>query len=310
MNAFNNTDFIKWIFAHIKAILIVQAVAIIGAVIFSSPFFIAPQYKSMAVVYPYNFSIYSHETPTEQMMEFLTSRDIKEGVIKKFNLIKHYKIDTVTDREWKSILLEKYDKNIIVNSTEYEAVELVVYDISPDTAYKIVNGILSVLNDKVLNVQKEKSQEVAHMWKKQLDMKKKECDSLSELSKSLSVQYGLLDFGSQTREVEKAYYQNGSSSKNGEIATQMKNMEEKGSELQAVNQHLGSALANYDDILIKYEDAQRDVNKQLTFSNVVTSPYTADKKSYPIRWLVVFITCISAFLFSVVVLKVAERLKQ
>jgi len=307
MNAFGNTNYLKWLAGHGKALISIQVIAIIGGIVFSSPFFIPKQYKSFAVVYPYNFSVYSHESPTEQMMQFLTSRDIKEAVIKKFNLVKHYNIDT-TNREWKSELLEKYDKDIIVNSTEYEAVELVVYDVSPDTAYKIVNGILDILNNKVLGVQKEKSLEVAKMWKKQLDMKKKECDSLSDLSKSLSVQFGLLDYGNQTREVTKAYY-SGSGAKSGEVATEMKNMEEKGTELAAVNQHLNAALVNYDDILVKYEDAERDVNKQLTYSNVVTSPYAADKKSYPIRWLVVLITCISAFLFSSVVIRVAERLK-
>ena len=140
-----------------------------------------------------------------------------------------------------------------------------------------------------------------------MDIKKKECDSLSAQSKFLSTQYGLLDYNGQTREVTKAYYSGGG--KNPEIATQIKNMEEKESELQAINQHLNAALANYDDLLAKYEDAEKDVNKQLTFSNIITSPYVADKKSYPIRWLVVLATCLAAFLFSAVVLRLMERLK-
>ncbi|MGP8214065.1 MAG: Wzz/FepE/Etk N-terminal domain-containing protein [Bacteroidia bacterium] len=309
MNAFQNINYLKWLIAHKKALIVVQVIAVIAGIIFSSPFFMPKQYKSFAVVYPYNFSVYSHETPTEQMMEFLKSRDIQEEVIKKFNLVKHYEIDSTADKEWKSKLLEKYERNIIVNSTEYEAVEIIAYDINPDTACKIVKEILNVLNDKVRTVQISKSMEVVKMWKRQLDMKKKECDSLSDLSKSLSTQYGLLDFGSQTREVIKAYYTNSSPAKSGEIAAQMKNMEEKEMELQAVNQHLGAALGNYDDIRAKYDDAQKDVNKRLTYSNVVTSPYVADKKSYPIRWLVVLITCIAAFIFSAIILMTAERLK-
>jgi len=292
---------------HKKALIGVQVIAIIAASIFSSPYFMPQQFKSFAVVYPYNLAPYSHETPTEQMLEFLSSRDIKEGVIKKFNLASHYDIDT-NDRQWKSKLLEKYDKNIIIDATEYEAVEIMVYDVNADSAYRIVNGILNLLNQKVLAVQKAKSVEIAKMWKMQLDTKKKECDSLSNLSKSLSVQYGLLDYSSQTREVTKAYYSS-ASAKSGDVASQMKNMEERGMELQAINQHLTAALGNYDDILVKYEDAKRDENKQLTFSNIITSPYVADKKSYPIRWLVVLITCVAAFIFSAVVLRTVERFK-
>lgn len=305
MTAFQNINYLKWLKEHKRALIVVQVIAIIGSAIFSSPYFMPQQFKSYAVVYPYNFSPYSHETPTEQMMEFLSSNDIKQAVIKKFDLIKHYNIDTA-EKQWKSELLEKYDKNVIINGTEYEAVEVIVYDVNPDMAYKMVNGILDVLNDKVLKVQTQKSVETANMWKRQLDMKKKECDSLADLSKSLSVQYGLLDFSSQTREVTKAYY---SGAKNGDVSTQMKNMEEKGMALQAVNQHLSAALANYDDILVKYEDAEREVHKQITFSNVITAPYAADKKSYPIRWLVVLMTCLSAFVFSAVVIGLVERLK-
>lgn len=305
MTAFQNINYMKWLKEHIRALLVVQLIAIVGAVIFSSPTFMPQQFKSYAVVYPYNFSPYSHETPTEQMMEFLSSNDIKQGVIKKFDLIKHYDIDTA-EKQWQSRLIEKYDKNVIINSTEYEAVEIIVYDVNPNTAYKIVNGILSVLNDKVLKVQQEKSMESANMWKRQLDMKKTECDSLSNLSKSLSTQYGLLDYSSQTREVTKAYY---SGSKSGDVMAQMKNMEEKGVELQAANEHLNAALGNYDDILVKYEDAEREVHKQLTYSNIITAPYAADKKTYPIRWLVVLMTCLSAFVFSAVVIRLLERIK-
>lgn len=309
MNAFNNTGYLNWLKAHYKALLIVQVIAVVASVIFSSPYFMPMQFKSFAIVYPYNLSTYSHETPTEQMLEFLDSRDIKEGVINKCNLVAHYKTDTA-ESDWKSILLDKFDKNVIISSTEYEAVEITAYDVNPEMAYKIVKSVLAVLNQKVLNVQKAKSMEVARMWKKQVDMKKKECDSLADRSKLLSTQYGLLEYGSQTREVTKAYYQNSSPSKNVEIAQQMKNMEEKSTELQATSQHLSAALANYDDLLIKYEDAEKDVNKQLTFSNVITSPFTADKKTYPIRWLIVLITCISAFIFSAVVIRFTEKIKQ
>jgi uncharacterized protein involved in exopolysaccharide biosynthesis len=305
MNAFNHTGYLKWLFKHRKPLIAVQVLAILASVIFSSPAFIPPLFKSTAVVYPYNLSTYSRETSTEQMLEFLNSTDIKMGVINRFNLTKHYKIDTTSEKDWKTELLEKYDKNVNISATEYEAVEVSAFDINPDTAYKIVNGVLDVLNQKVLGVQKEKSVEVAKIWKKLLDNKKKECDSLSGLSKSLSTEYGLLDYGNQTREVTRAYYQ---SSKNADVSAAMKNMEEKGMELNAVNQHLNSALTNYDDILVKYEDAMKDVNKQLTYSNMVTTPFVADKKSYPVRWLILVIACASSFLFSVLAIRVLEKL--
>ena len=305
-NPLSNTNYIRWVVKNYKPILVMQVVAIIFGIIISLPTFMPPQYKSNAVVYPYNFSPYSRETPTEQMLQFLGSVDIKNEVIKRFKLVKHYQIDT-TEKAWYSRLMEKYDKNINVGATEYEAVGITVFDCNPDTACKIVNGILQILNEKVLAVQKEKSTESARMLKRQLEEKKKQCDSLSLLSRQLSVQFGLLDYGNQTREVTRAYYQSGGSAKIADVANQMKNMEEKGMELQAVNQHLNATLGDYDGLMMKYQDAMKEVNKDITFSNVVEAPFPADKKTYPIRSLIVLISCAVALLFSVIVLRLVEK---
>jgi uncharacterized protein involved in exopolysaccharide biosynthesis len=302
----SNTNYISWIGRNIRPILIVQVIAIIFGSVISMPYFMPPQYKSNAIVYPYNFSAYSRETPTEQMLQFLTSLDIRNEVIKKFDLIKHYEIDT-TKEEWRTKLYGKYDKNIVIGATEYEAVYVTVYDNDSKMACDIVNGVLQILNEKVLAVQKEKSSETAKMLKRQLDDKKKQCDSLTTLSKYLSTQFGLLDYANQTREVARAYYQNSNSAKGADIVNQMRNMEEKGMELQAVNQHLTASLTDYDGLMMKYQEAMKDVNKEITFSNVVEAPTPADKKSYPIRWIIVLISCAVGLVFTVVVLRLIEK---
>ncbi len=67
----------------------------------------------------------------------------------------------------------------------------------------------------MLAIQRQKSLESARLYKRLLDIKKRELDSLTAISKQLSVQYGLLDYDSQTREVLRAYYQMLSASKSG-----------------------------------------------------------------------------------------------
>src|SRR6187399_2603766 len=64
------------------------------AVIFSSEAFIKPRFKSNAVVYPSNLVPYSTESPTEQMLQLFESDDIRDELIKDFNLFEHYEIDT------------------------------------------------------------------------------------------------------------------------------------------------------------------------------------------------------------------------
>lgn len=311
MESFESLDFLRWIFRKIKPLIIVQVGALVCSIIFSSQFFMPKEYGSETVVYPYNMSEYSHELPSEQMLEFLNSTDIKNKVIDRFDLSKHYDIPK-NGKPYLDRLYSEYDHNVNVKPTEYGAVEIKVYDISPDTAFEMVNGILDILNNKLHQVQKEKSMEVANMYRMALETRKHQIDSMQSLSKELSTKYGLLEYESQTREVSRAYYQSlasGRSSKNDEITQQIKNLQDYGMEFRALNQHIESAIIDYNDKEIKYDDAMKDVNKNLTYWNMVSAPFKPDTYCYPLRLLIVLGTCFAAFVFSIVVMRAMEKLK-
>ncbi len=304
------SNFAKWIWHYWTPLLIVQVVAFAAAVVFTNPYFINYQYKSSATVYPYNLTEFSKESATEQMLQFLNSVDIKNDIIRKFNLIKHYGIDT-TGKYYYSKLLNEYDNNVTISGTEFEAVQITVYDRSNDTAYLMVKGIINALNKKILAIQKEKSVESMLIFKEALEIKKRELDSMYAISKQLSVQYGLVDYKNESREVVRAYYQMLASSKAGkpmdDITMQMKNLEEKGEEFDALNEHIKNSVDEYDKILISYNETLRDINKQITFTNIVAAPYPADRWSYPVRWLMIFGACLSAFVFSLVIIMLLEK---
>ena len=60
---------------------------------------------------------------------------------------------------------------------------------------------------------------------------------------------------------------------------------------------------------MEYEDALRFYDAKLTYCNVITHPFPSDKKSYPIRWLIVVMTFILTFFFSIVVILMVENLR-
>ena len=45
----------------------------------------------------------------------------------------------------------------------------------------------------------------------------------------------------------------------------------------------------------------------MTFSNVISEPFVADKKSYPVRWVIVALCGISALVLSVFVVYIFDR---
>ena len=145
--------------------------------IISSPSVTTPRFKSVAVVYPSNIKPYSDESVTEQMLQWLTSKDVRDSVMIKFNLPKHYGIDS-NYKYFASTMAYLYEKYVKISKTQYESIEISVMDRDPVMAKDIVNAIIKYTDKKIMATHHVKYQEVVTSMKKALDIKKQEIDSV------------------------------------------------------------------------------------------------------------------------------------
>jgi capsular polysaccharide biosynthesis protein len=284
--------------------LIITILAAIGAAVFSSEFFIKPRYKSDATVYPANVIPFSGESTTEQLLQMLQSTYIRDAVIQKFNLAKHYKIDT-TGKEAKAALNGQYKSFVSVSKNEYESVDIEVTDIDPQLACDMVNEIIFQLNNKISTLHKEKTREVKKIVEGQLKLKTKQLDSLGSALAELRVKYQILDYNIQVEEVTKGYMNALSSGRGAkDIDVLLRNLEEKGGDYYKMKVAYDAILAQYNAVRNEYDNIQRELDKKFTYTYVVSSPTPADKKSYPVRWLIVVISVVAAnmFLFSIIII--------
>ena len=67
-------------------LIVIAVLSIILSAVFSSEYFIKPKFKSTAIVYPSNLVPYSTESPTEQMLQLFESDDIRDELIRDFDL--------------------------------------------------------------------------------------------------------------------------------------------------------------------------------------------------------------------------------
>jgi len=88
------------------------------------------------------------------------------------------------------------------------------------------------------------------------------------------------------------------------------NLEQHGAQFMLLNNVLEGLIKQYIEHKNDYETALRDVEKQLTYTNIVSSPFPADRKSYPIRWLIVFIATLSALFIAVLIIVFIEHSKK
>jgi hypothetical protein len=294
---------LKWKFQ----LVVVVVAAILLSVLFSSPIFITPLYKSNCLLYPSNISPYSDESETEQCLQIFQSRDIRDSLVKKFNLAKHWGIDSAYSH-FESTLVWEYSQRVHVNKTPYEAVEIEVLDQDPIMARDLINAMLEAYNKKIRAMHKEKFGEVVVNYNFIMGVKKNYMDSLKSRAIELGMKYGLLDYQAQTREVTRAYLSTGGGSvRSAEAKAMKKTLEENGGEMLLLAEMMRSESDAFSTMKMDADRAILDYNRDYTYVNVLSKPFVADKKAYPIRWLIVVFSTMAAFFMAILIIGLIER---
>ena len=292
---------IRW---KIHLVVVIAGAALVAA-FFSSSIFITPLFKSFAIVYPSNISPYSDESETEQMMQILQSKDIRDSIIQKFDLPKHYGIDPGY-QYFLSTLLWEYGQKVKISKTPYSAVEIEVWDKDPQIACNMVNEIMNQYNLKIRYMHKEKFLEVVHNYREITDYKKKELDSLQMQAHDLGVNFGLLDYPNQTKEVMRAILSGGSSNR-AEAQKLRKNLEEKGGHREILSDLMEHEAEDYSKLKLDYDRAVLDYNRNYTYVSMLNKPFAADKKTYPVRWIIVVLSALASFFLAIIVIGIIEN---
>ena len=303
-NNFNNLSLVQLVLKWKWHIIIITVVAALCGAIFSSSMFITPLYKSVAVAYPANISPYSDESETEQMLEIINSSSIMDSIVEKYNLWEDYKINKA-DQFAKTYMINEYRSKVKIGKTPNEAVSISVMDKDPFVACDIAKDILNFYDQKVHDLHTSKVAEVVDMYDMQLKMKQQDIDSLKQALTDLATNYGVLNYSGQLREVTRGFI-NGSNK-----ANELKqNLEQYGADAVDLETKIIAEANTYSLIKKDYEQNLRFFNSHLTYSNIVTEPFPADKKSFPVRWVVVALCGLGALLLSIVVIFVIENRKR
>ena len=303
-NNFNNLSLVQLVLKWKWHIIIITVAAAICGAVFSSSMFITPLYKSEAVAYPANISPYSDESETEQMLQIINSQSITDSIIEKYDLWSDYKIDK-NFKFAKTYMINEYHSKIKIGKTPYEAVSITVMDKDPFVACNIAKDILNFYDNKVHDLHTQKVGEVVTMYERQLKEKQRNIDSLKKRYTDICTTYGISDISSQTREATKSLL-------SGSVkASEMQaNLEQYVAELIDLHTKIAAEGNTYVATKVEYEQNLRFFNSQLTYSNIITEPFPADKKAFPVRWVVVALSALGALLLSIVVIFIIENRKR
>jgi capsule polysaccharide export protein KpsE/RkpR len=311
-NFFNNTNLLQIIVKWKWHLIILAVVAALVSLFVSSPLIMKPRFKSVAYIYPSNIMPYSDESETEQMLQWITSMEVRDSVIKKFDLAKHYGISP-EEKYYASTLEYMFNKNVKISKTQYESIEVSATDIDPVMARDIVNAILHYTDLKIRSTHMVKYKEVVVAMERILKTKKAEIDSVKALYRDIATNYGVYDVLGQSQEITRGELRTvdggGGNINTKDVIKLKQGMMEKSGDLLYLSNRIEDMANEYSEIMLKYDVARFDIDKNFTFVNVVTPPQIADKKTYPKRLFVLFYFVAATFLFSLLTIAFIERRK-
>jgi capsular polysaccharide biosynthesis protein len=313
-NFFDNQRILNLIWKRKYHFIVVGIVAVILGAIFSGPTFIKPKFKSTARIYPSNLGEMSEESKTEQMLEILNSNDIKIKMFDAFNFSEDYQINK-TDPNYLTYMFDIYNKNVKTSKTQYETVEISVLDFYPQRASDMCDSIIHFYNQKIGDVYKVKRAEVIKILNDQLSKKYLELDTVIIELNNIRAKTGIIDFENQVPEVTRGYMTalangKGSASDTKQIKDLYESMLEKGSDAYRLQKMHNKIISNIDSIRTLYEINLSEYEKNITYSHVVENPFPADKKSYPVRWLIVVFSAFSAVFMALLVFLILDYRKE
>lgn len=325
-NEFNSLTLLYFLNRWRKPIAIVLGLALVASFVFSSPWFIKPMFKSVVIMYPVSTSGISKvllneantpqqdvmefgaEEQTEQMIQILNSNLIRDKIISKYDLMKHYGIEK-SSRRALTRLYDEYTANIEFRRTENMAIKITVYDADPVVAADIANDISMLYDSTKTYMQRERAQQAYHIvegeyMKMQTEIKAME-DSLTELRK-----LGVYDYETQSEMMnQQLAIEIAKANKVG-----IRALEDKlhvlalyGGAYVSLRNQLEHEKKQLSFIKARYDQALVDATQSLPQKFVVNTAYPAEEKSYPIRWLIVLFTMLSTFMLAVMVAAGIER---
>jgi uncharacterized protein involved in exopolysaccharide biosynthesis len=322
----NSVNLLNLLYKWRLPLIIVTTVSIIAAVIFSSPWFIKPKYKSSVIMFPVATNSISkvlisqnsgikedilgigEEEQAEQMLQMLNSNLIRDRIIEKYSLINHYGIPQDSKHKL-TRLFREYENNVKFRRTEYMAVKITVFDTDPQMAADMANDIAALLDSTRNFMQKERAMKAFRIVDEEYRSLENEVNGIVESLKFLGSK-GVNDYERQS-EVLNLQLAIAISQSNQHairaIQQKLDTIGKYGGQFLSLKNSLEFKTEQLTLLKTKYQEAKVDAEQFLPQKFIVNNAYKAEVKSYPIRWIILVVTAFIVFFMAVLTIIIVEN---
>ncbi len=324
---FDSSNIVVFLYKWRKPLFIVIIVALIGSWFFSLPWFITPKYKSTVVMFPastnsvskallieqrqvgQDIMSFGEDEQAEQMMQILNSNKIRDRVTRQFNLMEHYGIDS-TARYKYSLLFNEYERNISFRRTPFMAVQIIVYDTDPQLAADIANTIAALLDSIKNEMQHERAIQGLAVVEMEHETLQQEVNTIVDSLITLG-KLGVNDVEYQSQVLNQQVaiaIMEGNTEAQRQLQKRLDILGQYGGIYMSLKNALEYKTEQLTMIQARLKEATVDARESLPQKFIVSDAFKAEKKSYPIRWLVIVVSTLSALFLTIIVIMIIEKI--
>ena len=231
-------------------------------------------------------SIYGDSKEVDRVVSVATSNSVKDYVINKYDLMKHYEIDT-TKPSRRTKLFKEYNSNISINNNDRGAIEVKVYDTDKEMAALIANDIVLKTNDQCVDNVRSTIRETMKIQEAVMLSTQNKISSFQDSLTKISLEFGIVvsasgDDGASSMKALKGW---DNFMKGIDRVSSLK------SKLAVLNEQYALALDGY-------TKANQTLSAKQSALIVIEDAIPSDIKSKPIRSLIV----IASFMIALFIL--------
>ena len=316
---FDSTNLLVFLLKWKKPLIIVSiSAAIISAAI---SLIIPEKFESTYVFFPaYSGSIskgimtedagakndivqFGEEEQAEQMLQILNSEWIRGNVVNKYGLYEHYELfEDIEYRDTK--LVKMWEDNVSFKRTEFQSIEIRVLDTDAQMAADIANDVASLVDSAKNKMIHERAGQAFAVVEKEYFAMQVRMVLMDDTLKWLG-EKGIANAEKQAEMLSSEYYK--AIGRNDARASKAlkDELDTLGKYGPFQDKLIGQREFELERLFLlraKYEELKVDMNQNVSHKFTVNRAWPSEKKAYPIRWLIVVVSTMSAFIFGVLVI--------
>jgi capsular polysaccharide biosynthesis protein len=306
----NLLELIRLILRWKKPIMILCGTAIVASVIISDPHIIKPKFKSTTIFFAASPNMTSSQTlfvdnnaeyfgssdDIDRLLSIANSAPLKTYIVQKYKLFEVYKIDSANTEYPNYKVMKELEENYSAVRNDKGAVEITVYDTDKQRAADMCNDIAAKVDEMNNNIILENKRRILSIYNIKIEEKQQQ---LQKLNDSIVNVKGLIQKISLTP----------ASIRSADNNMEWKSPELLDQQLKVLEDQKKAGLKELNNTIGLAEQYKSTINSNVPTIFTLEKAYPSEKKSKPVRWIIVLGSLITAFAGSVIMAWCIERFR-